>query len=41
MAQGVPVLAGLTLDDRVIMNPHGIAAGDAVRVREERHGRTS
>jgi RND family efflux transporter MFP subunit len=33
-AQGVPVLAGLTVHDRVITNPQGIEAGKAVRVRE-------
>jgi len=32
-AQGVPVLAGLTVHDRVITNPQGIKAGDAVRIR--------
>ena len=33
-AQGVPVLAGLTAHDRVITNPQGVRANDAVRVRE-------
>jgi RND family efflux transporter MFP subunit len=32
--QGVPVLAGLTVHDRVITNPQGIRADDAVRIRE-------
>jgi HlyD family secretion protein len=31
--RGVPIAAGLTSADRVIVNPSGIAAGDAVRVR--------
>ena len=31
--QGVPVLAGLTIHDRLIANPQGIAPGDAVRVQ--------
>ena len=31
--QGAPVLAGLTVHDRVIINPRGIEAGDAVRIR--------
>jgi HlyD family secretion protein len=33
-AQGVPVLAGLTVHDRVITNAQGIEAGHTVRVRE-------
>jgi len=33
-AQGVPVLAGLTMHDCVITNPQGIKAGDMVRIRE-------
>ncbi|MFZ0663561.1 MAG: efflux RND transporter periplasmic adaptor subunit [Acidobacteriaceae bacterium] len=32
-AQGVPIAAGLTTADQVIVQPAGIAAGDAVRVR--------
>lgn len=32
-SKGVPIAAGLTTADRVIVNPSGIAAGDAVRVR--------
>jgi RND family efflux transporter MFP subunit len=32
--EGVPVLAGLTVHDRVITNPQGIGASDAVRIRE-------
>jgi len=32
--QGVPVLAGLTVHDRVITNPQGIKANDAVHLRE-------
>jgi HlyD family secretion protein len=32
--QGVPVLVGLTMHDRVLINPQGIEAGDAVRIRE-------
>ena len=32
-AQGVPVLAGLTGHERVITNPQGIEASDAVRIR--------
>jgi HlyD family secretion protein len=32
-SKGVPIAAGLTTADRVIDNPSGIAAGDAVRVR--------
>ena len=31
--QGVPISAGLTTADRVIVNPSGIASGDAVRAR--------
>lgn len=31
--EGVPVVAGLTTEDRVIVHPAGIAAGDAVRIR--------
>lgn len=31
--QGVPVLDGLTIQDRLIANPQGIAPGDAVRVQ--------
>lgn len=41
IAQGVPVLTGLTVHDRVIMNPHAIASGATVRVREDRSGQTS
>ena len=32
-AQGVPVLVGLTVHDRVITNPQGIEANTAVRIR--------
>jgi HlyD family secretion protein len=32
-SKGVPIAAGLTTADRVIVNPSGIAAGDAVRAR--------
>jgi HlyD family secretion protein len=32
--QGVPVLAGLNMHDRVIINPQGIGTGDVVRIRE-------
>jgi len=33
-AQGVPVLAGLTIHDQVITNPRGIEADAAVRIRD-------
>jgi multidrug efflux pump subunit AcrA (membrane-fusion protein) len=33
-AEGVPVLTGLTVHDRVIVNPRGIKAGAVVSVRE-------
>ncbi len=33
MEQGIPISAGLTSDDAVIVNPTGISAGDAVRVQ--------
>ncbi|MEO6909866.1 MAG: efflux RND transporter periplasmic adaptor subunit [Edaphobacter sp.] len=32
-AQGIPIADGLTRDDQVIVQPAGLAAGDAVRVR--------
>jgi len=32
-AEGVPIAAGLTTEDRVIVHPAGISAGDSVRVR--------
>jgi len=41
IAQGVPVLTGLTVHDRVIMNPQGIEAGDTVHVRGDRRDHTS
>jgi HlyD family secretion protein len=36
-AQGVPVLAGLTMHDQVITNPRGLEANDAVRIRATGH----
>jgi HlyD family secretion protein len=33
MEQGIPISAGLTSEDAVIVNPTGISAGDAVRVQ--------
>jgi multidrug efflux pump subunit AcrA (membrane-fusion protein) len=34
MAQGVPVLAGLSADERIIADARGLTAGQRVRVRE-------
>ncbi len=33
-AEGVPVLAGLTVDDRIIMDASQVKAGDAVRIKK-------